>query len=127
MINFRENVKKMAGYVPGEQPPPGSRVVKLNTNENPYPPSPEVMKVLHGFEGEWLRRYPDPMALMADPAQIRAEAQKVLESFGVPQPGAGHVFNLGHGVLPDTDPDLITFAVEAVDRYGKPFEGRPAR
>lgn len=65
MINFRDNVKKMQGYVPGEQPPPGSKVVKLNTNENPYPPSPEVMKVLHGFEAEWLRRYPDPMALMA--------------------------------------------------------------
>ena len=65
MINFRDNVKKMEGYVPGEQPPPDSKVVKLNTNENPYPPSPEVMKVLHGFEGEWLRRYPDPTALMA--------------------------------------------------------------
>jgi len=76
MINFRDNVKKMAGYVPGEQPPPGSKVVKLNTNENPYPPSPEVMKVLHGFEGEWLRRYPDPMALVA-----REAAAKV---FGVP-------------------------------------------
>jgi len=65
MINFRDNVKKMEGYAPGEQPPPGSRVIKLNTNENPYPPSPAVMKVLKEFEGEWLRRYPDPMALMA--------------------------------------------------------------
>ena len=52
MINFRDNVKKMEGYVPGEQPPPGSRVIKLNTNENPYPPSPEVMKVLREFEGD---------------------------------------------------------------------------
>jgi len=76
MINFRDNVKKMEGYVPGEQPPPGSRVVKLNTNENPYPPSPEVMKVLREFEGEWLRRYPDPMATMA-----REAAAKV---YGVP-------------------------------------------
>jgi histidinol-phosphate aminotransferase len=65
MINFRDNVKKMEGYVPGEQPPPGSNVIKLNTNENPYPPSPEVLKVLREFEGEWLRRYPDPMATMA--------------------------------------------------------------
>jgi histidinol-phosphate aminotransferase len=65
MINFRDNVKKMDGYMPGEQPPPGSKVIKLNTNENPYLPSPEVMKVLHGFDGEWLRRYPDPMATMA--------------------------------------------------------------
>jgi histidinol-phosphate aminotransferase len=76
MINFRDNVKKMEGYMPGEQPPPGSRVIKLNTNENPYMPSPEVMKVLHGFDGEWLRRYPDPMATMA-----REAASGV---FGVP-------------------------------------------
>jgi histidinol-phosphate aminotransferase len=76
MINFRNNVKKMEGYTPGEQPPPGSKVIKLNTNENPYLPSPEVMKVLHGFDGEWLRRYPDPMATMA-----REAAAKV---YGVP-------------------------------------------
>ncbi len=65
MINFRDNVRKMQGYVPGEQPPPGSKVVKLNTNENPYPPSPAVLEVLRAFEGDWLRRYPDPMAGMA--------------------------------------------------------------
>jgi histidinol-phosphate aminotransferase len=76
MINFRNNVKKMEGYSPGEQPPPGSRVIKLNTNENPYMPSPEVMKVLQEFDAEWLRRYPDPMATMA-----REAAGKV---FGVP-------------------------------------------
>ena len=76
MINFRDNVKKMEGYMPGEQPPPGSRVVKLNTNENPYPPSAEVMKILREFEGEWLRRYPDPMATMA-----REAASQV---YGVP-------------------------------------------
>ncbi len=76
MINFRDNVKKMEGYMPGEQPPPGSKVIKLNTNENPYLPSPEVMKVLHGFDGEWLRRYPDPMATIA-----REAASKV---YGVP-------------------------------------------
>ncbi len=71
MISLRENIKKMQGYVPGEQPLPGSKVIKLNTNENPYPPSPEVMKILRGFEGEWLRRYPDPMATMAREAAAK--------------------------------------------------------
>jgi histidinol-phosphate aminotransferase len=71
MINFRDNVKKMEGYMPGEQPGPGTKVIKLNTNENPYLPSPEVMKVLRGFDGEWLRRYPDPMAAMAREAAAR--------------------------------------------------------
>ncbi|MEM9448331.1 MAG: histidinol-phosphate transaminase [Cyanobacteria bacterium P01_E01_bin.6] len=59
---FRSNIDDMMGYVPGEQPKPGSRILKLNTNENPYPPSPAAIKVLHTFDGELLRRYPHPFA-----------------------------------------------------------------
>ncbi|MDY7015512.1 MAG: histidinol-phosphate transaminase [Cyanobacteriota bacterium] len=59
---FRANVQAMSGYVPGEQPPPHIRTIKLNTNENPYPPSPKAMQVLQDFAPERLRRYPDPMA-----------------------------------------------------------------
>ncbi len=62
MTYFRPSINAMSGYVPGEQPPPGTKVIKLNTNENPYPPSPEALKVLRELEGELLRRYPDPMA-----------------------------------------------------------------
>jgi histidinol-phosphate aminotransferase len=64
---FRENIEKAEGYEPGFQPPASSienrasSIVKLNTNENPYPPSPKVMKVLSGISPEQLRRYPDPM------------------------------------------------------------------
>jgi histidinol-phosphate aminotransferase len=50
----------MTGYTPGEQPGPGERVIKLNTNENPYPPSPKVMEAIRGVEAERLRRYPNP-------------------------------------------------------------------
>jgi histidinol-phosphate aminotransferase len=57
---FRPAIDAMAGYVPGEQPKPGTQIIKLNTNENPYPPSPKAMTVLHQLDGEWLRRYPDP-------------------------------------------------------------------
>ena len=56
----RSNVRQMEGYSPGEQPAPGERVVKLNTNENPYPPSPKVMQAVHEIEPEMLRRYPNP-------------------------------------------------------------------
>lgn len=49
----------MRGYVPGEQPQ-GWPVVKLNTNENPYPPAPAVMRALKNIRGDALRRYPDP-------------------------------------------------------------------
>jgi histidinol-phosphate aminotransferase len=52
----------MHAYVPGEQPGPGERVIKLNTNENPYPPSPRVMEAIRALDGEALRRYPNPMA-----------------------------------------------------------------
>lgn len=57
---FRPTVDAMTGYVPGEQPKPGTRIIKLNTNENPYPPSPLAMQVLQSFDGEALRRFPDP-------------------------------------------------------------------
>jgi len=56
----------------------------------------------------------DPMALMADPAQVQAQALRVLESFGLPQAGVGHVFNLGHGISQFTDPEHVTALLEAV-------------
>lgn len=58
---FRDNVEQAAGYTPGFQPK-ATDVVKLNTNENPYPPSPQVMKILAEVKPEQLRRYPDPTA-----------------------------------------------------------------
>jgi histidinol-phosphate aminotransferase len=57
---FRENVEKAKGYEPGFQPRQ-TNVLKLNTNENPYPPAPAVMKVLAEINAEQLRRYPDPL------------------------------------------------------------------
>lgn len=50
----------MAGYVPGEQPKIAN-LIKLNTNENPYPPSPKVVEAMAKFDYARLRRYPDPM------------------------------------------------------------------
>lgn len=58
----RPNVAKMAPYVPGEQPGPGERVIKLNTNENPFPPSPRVLDAIRTIDPENLRRYPSPKA-----------------------------------------------------------------
>jgi len=52
----------MAGYTPGEQPKPGDTVIKLNTNENPYPPSPKVFDAIRNVGADALRRYPSPMA-----------------------------------------------------------------
>ena len=54
------HVRKLEAYTPGEQPK-AKNVVKLNTNENPYPPSPACAKVLKDFDLDRLRRYPDPV------------------------------------------------------------------
>lgn len=89
----RAAVRDMAGYTPGEQPGPGERVVKLNTNENPFPPSPRVMRAVREVDEEALRRYPNPTA-----DAFRAAAAKL------------------HGVAPDMvlagngSDDILTIA-----------------
>jgi histidinol-phosphate aminotransferase len=55
------HVGKLTPYVPGEQPRI-ERLVKLNTNENPYPPSPRVLEAIRAEAGERLRLYPDPQS-----------------------------------------------------------------
>lgn len=59
MSNWRDNLRKIDPYVPGEQPNLPD-MIKLNTNENPYPPSPRVRKVLDRYKESDLRLYPDP-------------------------------------------------------------------
>jgi len=73
--NFvRPTIRAMDGYSPGEQPGIGERVVKLNTNENPFGPSPRVMQAIREIEPEALRRYPNPTA-----DDFRAAAARLLD------------------------------------------------
>jgi len=65
MIPLRQNIAEMAGYVPGYQPPDAASYIKLNTNENPYPPSPSVLAAIAEEAGEGLRRYPDAASRLA--------------------------------------------------------------
>lgn len=58
---FRANIAAMQGYVPGEQPRDDG-YIKLNTNENPYPPSPRVLAALRKAVGPTLRLYPEPLS-----------------------------------------------------------------
>ena len=76
MSYFRPAIDAMTGYVPGEQPKSGIKVIKLNTNENPYPPSPKAIAALQNIDGDSLRRYPDPFA--------HEFCQAVSEVLGVP-------------------------------------------
>jgi histidinol-phosphate aminotransferase len=76
---FRPSVLAMKGYVPGEQPKGAQKVVKLNTNENPYPPSLAVRKAAEKFNVDLLRLYPNPTA--------KALRQRLAEVYHWPEDG----------------------------------------
>lgn len=74
---FRESIEQMTGYVPGEQPR-GTKLIKLNTNESPYPPSPKVVAAIRSAAEAGLQRYPDPSA-----TAFRVRAAEVLATENV--------------------------------------------
>jgi len=84
MSYARKHLAYVDGYVPGEQPTDGA-YIKLNTNENPYPPSPRVFEAVARVGGEEMRRYPD--------AVWRGLRAKISEVYGV---RAGQIF-VGNG------------------------------
>ena len=61
MREWENNIRKVEPYVPGEQPKQDN-VIKLNTNENPYPPTPKALEAANRFNMDRLRLYPDPEA-----------------------------------------------------------------
>lgn len=63
----------------------------------------------------------DPSILYASPDSIRAEVKRILTSFG---PGEGHVFNLGHGITPEVNPDHVSAFVDAVHEYSAEYHPR---
>lgn len=65
----------------------------------------------------------DPMVLFAGHEQIRAEVTRVLHSFGAPQSGVGHVFNLGHGISQFTPPDAVSVLVDTVHEVSRNMRG----
>lgn len=62
MREWEKNIRRVVPYTPGEQPKM-TNVVKLNTNENPYPPSPKAVEKCKNFDMDTLKLYPDPSAL----------------------------------------------------------------
>ncbi|HVU89725.1 MAG TPA: histidinol-phosphate transaminase [Pirellulales bacterium] len=73
MSYFRPDIDALVGYTPGEQPQAG-KFIKLNTNENPYPPSPAVARAIHAVLERGLAKYPDPLA-----TGFRSRAAAVLD------------------------------------------------
>ena len=74
MNNWRDYVRKVEPYVPGEQPK-DRNIIKLNTNENPYPPAPMVQEAMEAMKAEPHRLYPDPVC--GDLVEALAEYHKV--------------------------------------------------
>lgn len=80
MREWEKNIRKVEPYVPGEQPK-DKEMIKLNTNENPYPPSPKVMEAMKQISREELSRYPDPNASMLTSAIANYYGVKESEVF----------------------------------------------
>ena len=77
---WSDTVHRLTPYVPGERRA-GPDVVKLNTNENPYPPSPRVLEAIAAVDGDALRRYPDPESVELRAALAAAHGLAVDEVF----------------------------------------------
>ncbi|MCB1757659.1 MAG: histidinol-phosphate transaminase [Gammaproteobacteria bacterium] len=99
---WSELVNSLQPYVPGEQPQ-DQQYIKLNTNENPYPPSPKVLRQVQASVNESLRLYPDPQALTL--------RRSIASAFGM---GTNNVF-VGNG-----SDEVLAFAFMAF------FTGKPA-
>jgi len=101
---LRADVDAMDAYTPGEQPGPGEQVIKLNTNENPYPPSPRVLEAIRRATDETLRLYPSPLA--------EAARRRAADLYGF----APEQVLVGNG-----SDDLLTLLVRAIVAAGQPI------
>ena len=120
----REILRDVEGYVPGEQPKM-TGIIKLNTNENPYPPSPRVLQAVHELSTEMLRKYPDPVSL-----RLR---EAIAERYGIDGPdwviaGNGLDDILSMAIRAFVDPGDVVARVFLRDRVvGAPFAERIGR
>ena len=128
MKKWEENVRKVVPYVPGEQPKV-QNLIKLNTNENPYPPAPAVQEVLAQSQAEQMRLYPDPTAHQLNAAIARAygvEESQVFTGVGSDDVLAMIFQTFFNSDLPILFPD-ITYAFYPVwcDLFRIPYEVQP--
>lgn len=130
MNNWEQNVRRVVPYTPGEQPQ-DKDIIKLNTNENPFPPSPKVREVLDSFNDDVLRLYPQPdCRILVDAIADRYGVKPAQVFTGVGSDDVLSVafltfFNSGKPVLfPD-----ITYSFYDVwcEVYGIPYKTIPLR
>lgn len=110
----RPNIRNMAGYVPGEQPQPGVRIVKLNTNENPYAPPKAVTDAIHAALTIDLRLYPEPTAKPV--REAAAEAYKLQPDQVVVGNGSDDLFTMILRTFVDPN-DVVTAPTPTYSLY----------
>lgn len=127
-MSWEENVRRVEPYVPGEQPKE-KNIVKLNTNENPYPPCPGVRKILDSFDENRMRLYPDPDSDVLVSAIAKRYGLKKSQVFvGV---GSDDVISMAFMTFFNSDKPIlfpdITYSFYDVwaDVYRIPYECKP--
>ncbi len=127
MRAFEKNIRKVEPYVPGEQPQ--HKVIKLNTNENPYPPAPGVMKAMASLDVDRLRLYPDPTSKVLVDALAQyygVNSDRVFVGVGSDDVLAMCFLTFFNSEKPILFPD-ITYSFYKVwaELYGIPYECQP--
>ncbi|UDQ97352.1 histidinol-phosphate transaminase [Lentisphaerota bacterium WC36G] len=102
---FRSDIENMTGYVPGAQPQ-FDNIIKLNTNENAYAPSPKVFEVIKNFDVASLRKYPDPVSL-----KLRQTVAKL----------HGNGFNENNVIIGNGSDDILTMIFRSFTSNKLPF------
>ena len=130
MGTWRDYVRRVVPYTPGEQPN-RQGMVKLNTNENPYPPSPAVTQALQDVQAGQLRLYPNPSAAgltQALAARYGVDPSRVFVGVGSDDVLAIAFLTFFNSGKPIFFPD-ITYSFYPVwaDLYGIPYETKPLR
>ena len=127
-MSWENNVRKVVPYVAGEQPK-SKNVIKLNTNECPYPPAPGVEAALNHFDYDVLRKYPDPdvadlRAVLA--ARYKVPAEQVFVGVGSDDVLAMAFLTFFNSDKPILFPD-ITYSFYKVwaELYRIPYECQP--
>lgn len=128
MRNWEKNVRKVVPYVPGEQPK-RKDIIKLNTNENPYPPSPKVAEAMKGMTADNMRKYPDPaceILIQAIAGEYGVKPQQVFAGVGSDDVLAMAFMTFFNSDKPILFPD-ITYSFYDVwaDLFRIPYECQP--
>ncbi|MDR0602143.1 MAG: aminotransferase class I/II-fold pyridoxal phosphate-dependent enzyme [Treponema sp.] len=129
---WNARTRGLVPYVPGEQPEDGKIVIKLNTNENPYPPSPKVIDAVKKAADERLRLYPDPACTEfreAAAARYGVRPEQVFAGNGSDEVLAfafAAFFEPGPGAPPVLFPDVTySFYPVYAGLWGTPFRTVP--